>query len=403
MLNIGIIREGKVPSDSRVAFSPAQCKWLMTHFPNIKIFVQPSPVRCFKDREYQQQGVELKEDMRDCDILFGIKEVPSFQLIPEKTYLFFSHTRKKQHYNQQLFREIIDRNITLIDYECFQYENKQRMLGFGYFAGVVGAHNGLMAYGKRTGAYDLDRAYVQNSYNDLLALYENIKLPNIKIAVTGSGRVSNGVIELLKVLGVKKVDAADYLSRKFNDPVFTQLKGVDLYKHKGGYEFVREDFFENAADYCCEFHPYTKTTDVLINGIYWEENIPRLFECNDINDTDFKIQTIADITDDKHGSVPCNLGDSTIEYPVYGVDKITHRKTAPYLPGSIDIMAVGNLPNELPREASEHFGNQLLKYIFKDLITGGSPVIERATMVKKGIITPRFEYLTDYAEGVPAS
>jgi saccharopine dehydrogenase (NAD+, L-lysine forming) len=403
MFNIGIIREGKVPSDSRVAFSPAQCRWMMNHFPNIKIFVQPSPDRCFKDGEYEQQGIELKEDMTDCDILFGIKEVPSHQLIKEKTYLFFSHTRKKQPYNQQLFREIIDRNITLIDYECFQYENRQRILGFGYFAGIVGAHNGLMAFGKRTRAFDLDRAFEQNTYNDLLALYKDVTLPVMKIAVTGSGRVASGVLELLSVLGVKKVEPADYLKDNFNHPVFTQLKGADLYKHKGGYEFVREDFFENASDYCCEFDPYTKTTDLLINGIYWDENIPRLFECDRLSDEDFRIQTIADITDDKHGSVPCNLGDSTIEFPVYGIDKKTHKKTPPYLPGSIDVMAVGNLPNELPREASEHFGNQLIKYIFKDLITGGSAVIERATMVEKGRITPHFEYLTDYAEGVPAS
>jgi saccharopine dehydrogenase (NAD+, L-lysine forming) len=403
MLKIGIIREGKVPSDSRVAFSPAQCKWIINHFPNIKIFVQPSPDRCFKDREYEQQGIELNEDLRQCDILFGIKEVPSYQLIPEKTYLFFSHTRKKQPYNQQLFREIIDRNITLIDYECFQYENKQRILGFGYFAGIVGAHNGLMAFGKRTRAFDLDRAFEQKSYNDLIAMYDNITLPVMKIAVTGSGRVVSGVLELMKVLGVRKVDPADYQSADFNVPVFTQLKGSNLYKHKGGYEFVREDFFENAPDYDCEFYPYTKTTDLLINGIYWDEKIPRLFESDHLNDEDFRIQTIADITDDKHGSVPCNLGDSTIEFPVYGIDKRTHKKTAPFLPGSVDVMAVGNLPNELPREASEHFGNQLLKYIFSDLIAGGSHVIERATMVEKGKITPRFEYLTDYAEGVIVS
>ena len=403
MLNIGIIREGKVPSDSRVAFSPAQCRWMMNHFPNIKIFVQPSPSRCFKDREYEQHGIELKEDMTACDVLFGIKEVPSYQLIPEKTYLFFSHTRKKQPYNQQLFREIIDRNITLIDYECFQYENKQRILGFGYFAGIIGAHNGLMAFGKRTRSFDLDRAFEQNTYTDLLSLYHDITLPVMKIAVTGSGRVASGVLELLGKLGVKKVAPADYQNKNFNEPVYTQLKGGDLYSHKGGYEFVREDFFENAADYCCEFLRYTKTTDLLINGIYWDENIPKLFECNHLAEEDFRIQTIADITDDKHGSVPCNLGDSTIEFPVYGIDRKTHRKTAPYLPGSVDVMAVGNLPNELPREASEHFGSQLLKYVFEDLITGGSPVTDRATMVKRGRITPHFEYLTDYAEGVPAS
>ena len=401
MVKIGILREGKVPSDSRVAFSPVQCVWLMKHFPSIKIFVQPSRERCYTDDEYAGQGITLKENLEDCDILFGIKEVPTHELIPDKTYLFFSHTRKKQSYNQQLFRTIIDRKNTLIDYECFQYENKQRILGFGYFAGIVGGHNGLMAYGKRTGLFELGRAYQQRSYKTMLAMYDNIRLPDIRIAVTGSGRVASGVLELMKVLKIKNVNPSDYQSQKFNEPVFTQLKGGDLYKPKGGNEFVREDFFENASDYRCEFYPYTKNTDLLINGIYWDEKIPRLFECDDLGEEDFRIQTIADISDDKHGSVPCNYGDSMIDDPVYGIDRKTYEKTAPYVQGSVDVMAVGNLPNELPREASEHFGNQLIKYIFEDLITGGSPVIDRATMVRKGNITPRFEYLTDYAEAIP--
>jgi len=400
MVKIGIIREGKVPSDSRVAFSPVQCAWLMSHFPNINIFVQSSSERCFTDKEYADQGIVIRESLQDCDILFGIKEVPSGELIPGKTYLFFSHTRKKQSYNQPLFREIVDRRITLIDYECFQYENKQRILGFGYFAGIVGAHNGLMAYGKRTGFFELGRAYQQGSYKNILPLYNNLRLPEMKITVTGSGRVASGVLELMRVLKIKQVNPSDYQSQKFNEPVFTQLKGGDLYKPMGGNEFIREDFFENASDYRCEFYPYTKNTDLLINGIYWDEKIPRLFECDDLSDNDFRIQTIADITDDKYGSVPCNLGDSTIEDPVYGIDRNSHKKTAPYLPGSVDVMAVGNLPNELPREASEHFGNQLIKYIFEDLISDGSPVIDRATMVKAGNITSRFEYLTDYAEGI---
>lgn len=400
MLRIGIIREGKIPFDRRVAFSPLQCKWLMNHFPSLNIFVQPSIERCYSDEEYAGQGVELKENIEECDILFGIKEVPPHQLIPNKTYLFFSHTRKKQSYNQLLFREIIERKITLIDYECFQYKNKQRILGFGYFAGIVGAHNGLMAYGNRTGLFNLGRACYRSSYKEMLAMYESIHLPDLKIAVTGSGRVASGVLELMNLLKIKKVEPADFQSNHFNKPVFTQLKGGDLYKPINGYEFIREDFYENAIDYCCNFYPYTKTTDILINGIYWDEKIPKLFECDNLSEKDFRIQTIADITDDKHGSVPCNLGDSTIDNPVYGIDKITHKKTAPYRPGSVDIMAVGNLPNELPREASENFGNQLLKYIIEDLIAGGSPVIERATMVKKGKITTRFEYLTDYAGGI---
>jgi alanine dehydrogenase len=333
MVRIGIIREGKVPSDSRVAFSPAQCAWLMNHFPSIKIFVQPSSVRCYTDEEYAEQDITLSENLENCDILFGIKEVPSQELIPGKTYLFFSHTRKKQPYNQQLFREIIDRKNTLIDYECFQYENKQRILGFGYFAGIVGAHNGLMAYGKRTGLFELGRAYQQKSYKNILAMYDNIRLPEIKIAVTGSGRVASGVLEFMKVLKIKHVNPLDYQLRKFNEPVFTQLKGGDLYKPMRGNEFIREDFFENASDYGCEFYLYTKNTDLLINGIYWDEKIPRLFECEDLSDKNFRIQTIADITDDKNGSVPCNLGDSTIEDPVYGIDRKTHKKNASLSPG----------------------------------------------------------------------
>lgn len=400
---IGIIREGKKPSDSRVAFSPAQCKWVMNHFPSVKVVVQRSDVRCFTDDEYASEGIELREKVDDCDILFGIKEVPVDQLIGGKTYLFFSHTRKKQPYNRQLFQTIIDRNITLVDYECFQYENKQRILGFGYFAGIVGAHNGLMAFGRRTGAYSLGRACEQKSYGDLLNLYKSIRLPNVKIALTGSGRVASGVVELMKVLNIEWIDASSFLKRNFTQPVYTQLKGSDLYKPLTGGEFIREEFFENPSDFDCQFKPYTKTTDVLINGIYWDEKIPRLFACDDLSADIFRIQTIADITDDRHGSVPCNLGDSTIENPVYGIDKKTLAKTAPYLSTSVDIMAVGNLPNELPREASEHFGHQLLKSVFEDLIAGGSPVIDRATMVKKGNITPRFEYLTDYAAGVPAS
>ena len=376
---------------------------MMNHFPNLKVVVQRSSNRCYTDEEYAAHNIELRDNVDDCDILFGIKEVPVEQLIPGKTYLFFSHTRKKQPYNRNLFNAILDRNITLIDYECFQYENKQRILGFGYFAGIVGAHNGLMAYGKRTGLFSLGRAYQQKSYHDLLEMYKSITLPDIKIALTGSGRVATGVLELMKVLNIKKVEPADYKEKNFSGPVFTQLKGGDLYQPLSGSQFIREDFFENAANYCCQFQPYTKTTDLLINGIYWDEKIPRLFECDDLSNADFRIQTIADITDDRHGSVPCNLGDSTIDDPVYGIDKITHNKTAPYLPTSVDIMAVGNLPNEMPREASEHFGHQLLKYVFEDLISGGSPVIERATMVKNGNITPRFEYLTDYAEGVTAS
>jgi saccharopine dehydrogenase (NAD+, L-lysine-forming) len=397
MIKIGLIREGKIPADNRVALTPAQCKWILKSSNDVRIIVQPSLHRCFSDKEYAHAGVELKEDMHDCDILFGIKEVPTDELIEDKKYLFFSHTKKMQPHNQNMFREIIKRKITLIDYECLEHDDSQRILGFGFFAGVVGAHNGMMAYGKRTKAYNLERVYIQNSFRKLIHTYFGLKLPNIKVVVTGSGRVAHGVLEVMNLLGIIEVEPDEFLKRDFSYPVFVQLKGNDLYEHKMTAKYNREDFHANPQVYLCKFLAYAKAADILMNGIYWNEDVPRLFDWKDIRAQDFRIQTIADITDDKNGSVPCNIDEGTLEEPVYGVDKTTRELTLPYLPNSIDIMAVGNLPNELPRDASRYFGEQLIKYVLSDLIIGNSPIIERATMAKSGKLTEHFNYMKKYA------
>jgi saccharopine dehydrogenase (NAD+, L-lysine-forming) len=400
MIRIGLIREGKVPADNRVALTPAQCKWVHKNSGLVQIVAQSSAGRCFSDKEYQQAGVEVKEDVRDCDVLFGIKEVPVDNLIRGKTYLFFSHTRKKQPYNQALFRAMISQGITLIDYECLEHEDGQRIIGFGFFAGVVGAHNGMMAYGKRSGAYDLVRVCEQKSFHELIHTYFGLRIPAIKIAVTGSGRVAHGILEIMNLMGIHEVEPDEYLQKQFAYPVYTQLKGAELYRHRSSGQYSRSHFHEQPEEYVGRFLPYAAQTDVLMNGIYWDKNIPRLFEGADIQEPGFRIQTIADITDDAHGSIPINLGDQTIEDPVYGVDRATFQKTAPYLPGSIDLMAVGNLPNELPRDASRYFGEQLIKYILEDLVRNQqSAVIERATMLKQGKLTAPYEYLTEYAAG----
>lgn len=397
MLVIGLIREGKIPVDSRVALTPAQCKWLHLHVKNVKIIVQPSPERCFKDEEYSHAGIELKEDLSECDVLMGIKEVPIHMLIPDKTYLFFSHTKKQQPYNQKLFHALIDNRITLLDYECLEHEDGQRIIGFGFFAGIVGAHNGIMAYGNRTGKYHLDRVHHVKDYRELIHTYFGLKLPNLRIAVTGSGRVAHGIIEIMNLMDVQEVEPDEYLQQSFTYPVYVHLKGADLYKHTQKGTYVRDDFHNNPHEYSCLFRPYCYRTDILMNGVYWDTTIPRLFSLDDVKDERFSIQTIADITDDAHGSVPCNLGDATKESPVYGVDKKSFEKTAPYLQTSVDIMAVGNLPNELPRDASRFFGEQLLKYVLDDILKGGSSVTERATMLNKGALTEPFSYLQNYA------
>lgn len=397
MLTIGLIKEGKIPADNRVALTPAQCKWINDTSDEVRVIVQASPNRCFSNKEYEAAGIEVKEDINECDILLGIKEVPVDQLIPDKTYLFFSHTRKMQPYNQKLLKTIIQKNITLIDYECLEHEDGQRIIGFGFFAGVVGAHNGMMAYGKRTGKFDLKRVYNQKNFGELIHTYFGLKIPPIKIAVTGSGRVASGILEIMNLMGIIEVEPEEFLTRAFTYPVYVQLKGASLYKHKQADSYNREDFHQHPENYASVFHPYTKQTDILINGVYWDVNVARLFEWEHIDNPGFSIHTIADITDDMNGSVPCNLGDATIEDPVYGVDKTTRKKTAPYLPGSIDVMAVGNLPNELPRDASQYFGEQLIKYILEDLVKGNAAVIDRATIVRKGKLTGHFSYLKEYA------
>jgi saccharopine dehydrogenase (NAD+, L-lysine forming) len=401
MIKIGLLKEGKIPPDNRVALTPAQCKWLLKHYREIQIKVQSSEIRCFSDEEYKRAGIEITGDLSDCDIILGIKEVPVSQLLENKIYLFFSHTRKKQVYNQKLLQRIIEKKCTLIDYECMEHLDGQRIIGFGFFAGIVGAHNGMMAYGHRTGSYKLDRVYKQKDFKELIHCYFGLKVPNIKIAVTGSGRVAHGILEVMNLMGIIEIEKEEYLSRDFDYPVYVQLKGSDLYAHNKTGMYSREDFHKHPENYQCLFENYVSQTDILMNGIYWDVNVPRLFSLKSVSTPQFKIQVIADITDDSNGSVPINLGDQSIEDPIYGVDRQTFIKTLPYLPNSIDVMAVGNLPNELPRDASKYFGEQLIKYILDDLFKRQSAILERATIVSNGKLTPRFEYLRDYAEGKP--
>jgi saccharopine dehydrogenase (NAD+, L-lysine forming) len=399
MIIIGLLKEGKIPPDNRVALTPSQCKWLVKNHPDIQIKVQGSENRCYSDDEYRRAGIEVVGDLSDCTILLGIKEVPITQLLNHKTYLFFSHTRKKQLYNQRLLQTLIEKKCSLIDYECMEHEDGQRIIGFGFFAGIVGAHNGMMAYGQRTGSFKLGRVYKQKDFKELIHCYFGLKVPNIKIAVTGSGRVAHGILEVMNLMGIIEVEKEEYLSRDFAYPVYVQLKGSDLYAHKESGTYSREDFHEHPGNYRCLFENYVSQTDILMNGVYWDVNVPRLFSLQTVSASDFRIQVIADITDDSNGSVPINLGDQTIDDPVYGVDRHSFVKTPPFQPGSVDIIAVGNLPNELPRDASKYFGEQLIKFVLDDLFKGQSDILERATIVKQGHLTSRFEYLRDYAEG----
>lgn len=398
-MKIGLIREGKTPPDTRVALTPQQCADVLKLYPQLKLVAEPSPNRAFSDKEYTDAGLELQADLSDCDVILGIKEVPIDKLIPGKTYFFFSHTKKKQPYNQKLMHALIEKKIRMIDYEALTYDDGARILGFGFFAGVVGAHNGLMTYGKKTKKFSLIPAHACKDMQEMLHQYRYVKLPPVKIAVTGSGRVTAGLLEIMHHWDIESVEPEDFLVKEYDYPVYTLLKGANLYENKETGTYSREDFHHHPELYRCKFGPFTKAADILMNGIYWDKTVPRLFEKTDVQQAGFRMNVISDVTCDEDGSVPINIGASTIADPVYGIDKQSLQQVAPFqnTDSTIDVMAVDNLPNELPRDASKHFGEHIIKYILPELLNEQSTILERATICRDGKLSNYFEYLSDYA------
>ncbi len=400
MIKIGILREEKVPADYRVPFTPLQCKILQQQYPHIQFVVQPSPIRCFADEDYVGKGIVVSENLQECDYIFGVKEVPKENLIEGKTYFFFSHTIKAQPYNKPLMQMLIEKNIRMIDYECLKNNVGHRIVGFGRWAGIVGAHNGLLTHGKKFGLFDLAPAHAVEDYSALKKLYAKMNWPPMKIVLTGGGRVATGLLEIMDVCGFRQIDGDQLIGREYQEPVYVHL-GIDrLYSRSDDGSFDKKDFYANPTAYSCPFKEFTHHADILMNGIFWAKNIPRLFEADDIKNPSFKMNVIADVTCDTHGSVPINYGATTIDNPVYGIEKKTLKQVAPFqnTKDSVDIMAVDNLPSELPKSASEHFGNVLREYIIPEVLQDEkSIVLHNATICDNGKLTERFEYLKEFA------
>ncbi len=399
---IGLSRERKNPPDNRVALSPIQCVALQQRYPQIKVFVEASPTRCFSDDAYREVGIDVVEDLSHCDVIFNIKEVPSEALIAQKTYFFFSHTIKKQPYNRTMLQTILQKNITLIDYEVLRYETGARVLGFGRYAGVVGTYNGLLVYGKKHGFFSLTPAHLSKNYADILTQLLRVNLPNIRIAVTGGGRVSQGALDLLRALQIREVTPNQYLHVRYDEPVFVQLNSPDLYVHPTLTQWDTQHFYKHHGEYKSQFKGYAECTDLLVNGIYWTEDLPRLFEAGDTADKEkFAPTVIADISCDVEGSVPITYKATSIADPVIGWSRRNQSPCEAYAEDSIDVMAVGNLPNELPRDASEEFGEMLMHKVIPELVAGGSRLIDGATIARGGHLTAHFSYLSDFVAESP--
>lgn len=399
-MKIGVLKEGKIPPDERVPLSPSQCKEILTKYPDLSLVVQKSDVRRIKEAEYIENGVEIIENIDDCDVLLGVKEVPKKDLIPNKTYFYFSHTIKKQPYNRDLLIEMMNKNISMVDYETLTNSKGNRLIGFGKYAGIVGCYNSFYAYGKRTGDFEIKRAYKCRDRKEMEAEFPKIKLPNnYKIVITGGGRVASGIIEILDKLKIKKVSSQEFLANNFNEPVYTQLLVDDYYTTKDGSSFTRKDIYTNPQNFTRNFMRFAKVADMYISGHFWDSKAPYIFTREDAKSPDFKIKVVGDVSCDINTAVACTIRSSTIAEPIYGYDVLAEKETNYNNPNAITVMAVDNLPCELPRDASADFGREFIDKILPHLINDSEKVIERATICKNGDLTPKYEYLRDYVNG----
>lgn len=400
-MKLGIIREGKVPPDSRVCLTPRHCKQLMDR--GIDIVVQPSPGRVYKDEEYVAQGIRMQEDLSDRDILIGVKEVPISMLMPNKRYFFFSHTYKKQVYNRPLLQAVLEKHIELIDYEAITADAGGRLIAFGEFAGVVGAHNGMIAWIKSQGK-DMRRMKSFFDYVEAKNYYKSLEIPKCKIALTGTGRVSKGAARVLDDMGIRRVDPIDYVKDSFDESVYTQLPCYYYVKRKDGLPFDDvQHFYKNPELYDSDFHHFVPETDLFINGIYWDNKAPAFFTMKDIESDDFRISCIADVTCDiaPLSSVPTTIRPSTIADPFFGIDRSTKEEVEPFAAGVLNMMTIDNLPNELPRDASDAFGDMFVEHVIPELLKEESSILARATITnKQGELTEPYAYLTDFVNGV---
>ncbi|MEO9511705.1 MAG: NAD(P)-dependent oxidoreductase [Flavobacteriaceae bacterium] len=400
-MKFGIIRERKNPPDRRVVLSPTECQNVLAAFPKAQIVVEPSPIRVFKDEEYKAKDITFVDDMQTCDVLLGVKEVPIDALIPSKKYFFFSHTIKKQPYNRKLLRAILEKNIELYDHEVIIDNRGQRLVAFGRYAGIVGAYNGMRAYGLKFKLFNLPKAETLKDQKALIFELQKVNLPNIKILLTGRGRVGNGSREMLDAMGLKKVTVADYLKKSFNKPVYCQIDASEYNKRKDGVRGNKADFFANPQEYKSNFFRFTEVTDFYIAGHFHGDGAPFLFTRVDAKHPDFKIKVVADISCDIDGPVATTIKPSTIAEPIYGYDPFTEKECNYKDPGAIAVMAVDNLPAELPRDASTGFGEAFSKRVIPAFFNKDEDgILERARMTKNGGLTKRYAYLQKYVDGL---
>lgn len=399
-MKIGILKERKNPPDRRVVFSPKKCAELLKIYPQMEIKVESSDSRFFSDEDYRKEGIGVFGEVSDCDVLLGVKEVPIDNLIPNKKYFFFSHTIKKQKYNRDLLRAILTKNIELYDHETIIDKNNIRLVAFGVYAGFVGAYNAFRTYGLKFKLFNLPKGEELHDKKMLISELKKLKLPAIKVVLTGKGRVGNGAKEMLDGMQMREVSVDEFLTKTFEEPVYVQIDVLDYNKRKDGIVKDENDFFKNPQEYVSDFMRFAKVADLYIVGHFYGVGAPYIFTREDAKSPDFKIKVVADISCDVDGPVASTIRSSTIEDPIYGYNPKTEQEVNFMEKDAIAVMAVDNLPCELPKDASEGFGEQFAKHVIPAFFNNDEDgVLKRAKMTENGKLTERFGYLQDFVDG----
>lgn len=396
-MKFGIIKERKNPPDRRVVFSPNEIKTIQEQFPVVSFKVEPSDIRIFSDAEYQNLGIEVTDDLSDCEVLFGVKEVPVEALIPNKKYFFFSHTIKKQPYNQKLLQAVLEKNIELYDHETIVDAANKRLIGFGRYAGIVGAYNAIRAFGIKFELFKMPKASALKGRDALVQQVKRQIIPPIKIVVTGTGKVGSGVKEMLLAMKIKEVSVENFLTKNFTQPVFTQIDVLEYNKRMDGQKLDTKDFYKNPSEYESDFERFTKVADIYISGHFHANAAPQILSQKMLQASDCAIKIVADVSCDVNGPIACTLRASTIEDPLYGYLPSENKEVDVFHPAAIVVMAVDNLPCELPKDASEGFGEMFTQYVIPAFFNNDADgILARAKMTENGVLTERFNNLQDY-------
>ena len=399
-MKFGIIKERKIPVDRRVVFTPEELARLQKEHPDTIIKVESSDIRVFTDEQYTNLGIEVTDDISDCDVLFGVKEVPIDALIPNKKYFFFSHTIKKQVYNRKLLQAILEKKIDLYDHETIVDDKNRRLIGFGRYAGIVGAYNGFRAFGLKFELFSIPKAETLSGKDSLIEKLRRQTLPPIKIVLTGHGKVGMGAKEILDGMKIKEVSIENFLTKIYSEPVYTQLDTLDYNQRKDGKSIGIQDFYNNPTEYISNFERFTKVSDVFMAGHFYGNDAPVILTREMLQAPDCKIKVVADISCDVDGPIACTIKASTIADPFFGYLP-SENKEVPYShPAAIVVMSVDNLPCELPKDASEGFGEMFMQYVIPAFFNNDKDgILQRAKMTENGKLTERFAYLQEYVDG----